>query len=313
VYGLTGSGPLQPTLPASLANVLLLHAWFPWPSYFFSLNNVSWTLSVEVFFYATFPILMIRIGRRWPFWLVLSLAAGYAMAGIGSHYPIEALEPDAATADSFVNINPLARWFEFVVGICGAVAWRRIEPRLRLGSISSTALEAFALVVVVLVAYYSNSMAGSLARNPAQFLWLARGPVAAPAFALLIAVMAIGRGNFSRLLAHAFPVRLGEISYALYLIHYPILKLAWIKFPDAASGPGLVLLLVLLVSSSQLLWQCVETPARRAMTGRFPMAPSSTSARLPPASERATLAAAATASLASLALLSIGQWLFAAG
>lgn len=313
VWAWTGSGPIRSTLPAALANLGLLHAWFPWPSYYFSLNNVSWTLSVEAFFYASFPIVAIRIGRRWPFWLALSLAAGLAMTEIAARYPVEASSLDSPTIDSFVNINPLARWFEFVVGICSAVAWRRISAGLAPGRMSGTAIDCSALVVVALFAYYSAGIAGSLSQNPAQFLWLARGPVAAPAFALLIAVMASHRGAPSRLLAHPVLVRLGEISYALYLIHYPILKLAWTKFPDAASGPGLILLFVLLLSVSHLLWQCVEAPARRAMTRRFPMASSAPSAPLFPKAERKTLAACAALSALSLGILLTMQQIMGAG
>ncbi len=44
---------------------LLLHAWAPLTHVFFSFNAVSCSISVELAFYATFPILIVRFNRNW--------------------------------------------------------------------------------------------------------------------------------------------------------------------------------------------------------------------------------------------------------
>lgn len=41
-------------------NSLLLQSWVPDPQTYFSFNGVSWSLSVEIFFYALFPALILR-------------------------------------------------------------------------------------------------------------------------------------------------------------------------------------------------------------------------------------------------------------
>jgi peptidoglycan/LPS O-acetylase OafA/YrhL len=84
-------------------------------------------------------------------------------------------------------------------------------------------------------------------------------------------------------------VRLGETSYALYLIHFPLLRLAYEKYPDASSGLGLLLLLAQFMLASHLLWQCVESPARRPLTRLFPPSEGRSNLPLFPASERKTL------------------------
>lgn len=57
-----------------------------------------------------------------------------------------------------------------------------------------------------------------------------------PWFALLILVFARGTGNLSRLLSHPLCVRLGEISFAFYLVHFTVLR----AFAELVTWNGLV-------------------------------------------------------------------------
>ncbi|MFY9477848.1 MAG: acyltransferase [Aquabacterium sp.] len=43
-----------------MSNLSLTQAYFPMPEYYFSLNVVSWSLSCEIFFYATAALLFVR-------------------------------------------------------------------------------------------------------------------------------------------------------------------------------------------------------------------------------------------------------------
>jgi peptidoglycan/LPS O-acetylase OafA/YrhL len=96
-------------------------------------------------------------------------------------------------------------------------------------------------------------------------VWAAVLPPWLIAFPLLIVVMALRRGLVSRLLSVRAMVLLGEISYALYLVHYAVM-LGFVygrpyapRVPDAAAY-GLFWLVILLASWA--LWRWVEWPAR---------------------------------------------------
>lgn len=40
------------------ANAILLHSWVPYADWFYSYNFVSWSISTELAFYVTFPVLL---------------------------------------------------------------------------------------------------------------------------------------------------------------------------------------------------------------------------------------------------------------
>src|SRR5207244_9434493 len=51
------------TAVAPVANLFLVHAWFPSPKIFISINSPSWSLCVELLFYVLFPF-FIKLVRR---------------------------------------------------------------------------------------------------------------------------------------------------------------------------------------------------------------------------------------------------------
>lgn len=48
----------QPSAGAALANLAVVHSWFPDPRVYFSANAPSWSLSCEAAFYASLPLLL---------------------------------------------------------------------------------------------------------------------------------------------------------------------------------------------------------------------------------------------------------------
>jgi peptidoglycan/LPS O-acetylase OafA/YrhL len=101
-----------------LVNLLLLQAWVPHKDWTTAFNGVSWTLSVEFFFYALFPLIVAFWARRWQVIVavqaaivVLFLIASHALALPASgDYPGPGLQ-------SALFFNPLVRMLEFSAGV----------------------------------------------------------------------------------------------------------------------------------------------------------------------------------------------------
>lgn len=243
-----------PQMPSSTAaavpaNLALLHAWVPFPDAYFSFNPVSWSISTELGLYLLFPLLIRNWRSTWLPKLVLSVLLFGALQYLARWLQLPQFQFGQRGADfnGLVDVNPLANVLPFVLGMVGCSAWRYLEPRLRPGVLAGTVLEIAALMLT----------AWSLC-PPESLWWLA-------AFPLLIVVMALRRGLLSRLLSVRAMVLLGEISYALYLVHYGImLGFAYVR-PDVPGIPdpavyGLFWLVSL--AASWALWRWVEWPAR---------------------------------------------------
>jgi peptidoglycan/LPS O-acetylase OafA/YrhL len=250
--------------PVSLpANIFLLHAWLPFYGSIFSFNGVSWSLSVEAFFYVCFPFLCARLNRRGP----ASLLAGSFALGLGIVTLATFVLPlNAALVGGF---NPACRLFEFVLGLSTCFFWLRGE-RVAFYSVAWSGWEALTLVCAVVIAAGEPSVSNLLGLRQPTWRWFAT-ELSAATFAVLIWVFAHQRGKFSAWLS-ARPLRwLGEISFALYMTHQVIgRRMGMESFGYGAHAIRdffLYLAVTMLVSAT--LYHGVEGPARRLILARF--------------------------------------------
>jgi peptidoglycan/LPS O-acetylase OafA/YrhL len=104
------------------ANLLLIQSAIPIPAYYFPLNAVLWSASVEVLFYLSFPALEHRLhamrGRILLF--TLPFAIGLLMIALASYwhflfYSVSAF--NVITGHGLIYISPLSRLKELTVGM----------------------------------------------------------------------------------------------------------------------------------------------------------------------------------------------------
>lgn len=219
----------------------------------------AWSLSVEAFFYAAFPVLALLLARLRTRWLVLGwwLLWVTALAGAraiiasncgGSYQPIQ--------CGDIVGTLPISRLPEFLLGITvGIVFLRRREAcaivmRLPLG----VCLLLAALLLAV--AYVHQDIFA------VQITY-------APCWALLLMAGALGRGWAARMLASRPAVALGEASYSLYLLHWPIwywlTRLTGMSFSEPAQASSILLCAAyasLCIAASLISMRWLEKPAR---------------------------------------------------
>jgi peptidoglycan/LPS O-acetylase OafA/YrhL len=252
VLGITGLAAVDTELPGAAFSFLLLQSWHPSGDVHFAVNSVSWSISSEMFFYATFPFLLplvTLIPTRARVAVCGAVAAAIVLAAVLT----EAFVPGRAMW--LLYIFPPARLGEFLLGI--VVALLVIDGRwpdigLRAAAIfSAVAWLSLPLVPVAL-----------------HFVGVTVVP-----FAFLIAAVARrdaeGSGTWLR---HRALVRLGVWSYAFYLVHELVLRTADHHLPLAALAPPAALaaaavLLVAAVAASAALFATVERPVERRVRG----------------------------------------------
>ncbi|MCU1601405.1 MAG: hypothetical protein JWO22_2114 [Frankiales bacterium] len=231
---------------AVTSNLLLLQAWDPRDHVHYSLNTPSWSLSVEAFFYAVWPLAVVLARRRWGLFAALAVGVFGVEAGVAAW-----LANDGYAHAAAAYVNPLLRLGEFLLGMAMAVAAQRGRgPRVPV---------PVALVAVLVSLLAARSLLGFPVTDYALV----------PSYALLIwsaakADLAGGRS----LLAHPWLVYAGKVSFCFYLLHYLVLTAvgkAHVGLPPA------LLALVALVVTAVIAAGCmhaIEQPMQRRITHR---------------------------------------------
>jgi peptidoglycan/LPS O-acetylase OafA/YrhL len=245
--------------------LLLLHAWVPLETIFFSFNPPSWSISTEAFFYLLFPFLIWHWSRTWHWKLALiaclagvMMATGYVI-GAPFHGP-----PDRVTLDGLIYISPFARVTEFILGMCAALIFARMPP---VSARTATLLELAALAFVVwmisfgIVWFYIGAPKQLFGPPIAFFL---QRTWCAPAFALLIVAVALQTGLIARLLSFSPLIVLGEISYVVYLVHQTVIYVIEKSLPSRVPAwLSFIVFLAATLALSWTIWRYVEMPCRK--------------------------------------------------
>lgn len=251
LFGLGLDGLEDPGRTAAIiANLFLLHAFVPLNDVALSLNPVSWSLSAEMFFYALLPALVVSARARWAAILLPPLAA---VVWWGADGPATV----AGTWPEMPFLFPPLRLTEFALGVVLARNVGSLDRWLRdLGPGATTAVEV-ATVALAVAAFAVPRLSAPDFANLLQ----------APAFVLLVGVIASGRGAVSAALGRSRALEtLGRASYALYLCHFLVLQGLALAAPDLFARPAMAVpAMVLAVLVSLAAWRLVEEPARRGI------------------------------------------------
>ena len=262
----------------ALSVLSLTQAWMP--RYALVWNAPSWSLSVEAFFYALFPLLAIAILMLPRRRLGLAMAAAW-LATLMAPAVYLLVRPDGAVYPQY-NVSdlywldamrylPIAHLSEFVMGLLGA-RWL-LDRRMRgqsAGQDVTWPVIGLAVLATALVMFAADPL----------YPFLHDG-LLAPLFIGIILLLADGRGRLVRLLSHPMLVLFGEASYALYLLHVPVGdwlsivgKHVGLTLNPGASAGAFALYVPLVVAVSVLTLRYVEEPARRAIReGRLAVLP----------------------------------------
>ncbi|MFF5138951.1 acyltransferase family protein [Streptomyces sp. NPDC013157] len=197
---------------SAIPNLFLIHPWFPPMDITFSMDFVSWSMACEVVFYLCFPLLYKLVGRIRPqrlWWWAAGLAAAMWVVPF-----VAELLPDRpmfytipARHVWFIQMFPPVRALDFVLGMVMACIVLE-EKWIRLGLYPALGL------------LFCGYLLASNVPEPWSFVAATGAPIALVVAAAATADM---KGLSSPFRSRPV-VRLGELSFAFYLVHWQILN-----------------------------------------------------------------------------------------
>ncbi|HWW96448.1 MAG TPA: acyltransferase [Edaphobacter sp.] len=244
---------LTKTAEIFAANAVMVQGWYT--SRLLRINVPTWSLCGEVFFYLCFPLLGVLLWklhglRLWMTALALYAGGQLLVWGSRPHLSLEmALSLPPLHLSTFALGILLARWQTLQNARKNKAAVRVWQANIILAlSVGGVLLSVPLIPFFSIPAPYNN---GLLAPLFAGFIW----------------ALTVTPTPLSRWLCGRWPVALGNSSYALYLIHTPILTL--FRHLQWANEIFYPVYLALCVGLSLLSFHYFETPARLWLLERF--------------------------------------------
>jgi peptidoglycan/LPS O-acetylase OafA/YrhL len=247
-----------------IASVFLLQTWFPQVVPNLPGNPVTWTLSVELLFYALFPLFIgrLRLMRTRTLGLLTfaGLAGMWVVNVLADHY--------LDHHDAFwVMRHPIVYLPQFLIGVTFAIALRR-GHRVPLRPTAAVLL----ILAYTVVYTRADDWAGKFVAH--QMECTVRPVVAVLSVLLIAACVQNEAAGRSRLLTKRYLILLGASSYAFYLVHQTVNQAIRLYWPDKAdSNEAIVYLMGTFLISQALAWllyRYIEEPTQKWWSKRGP-------------------------------------------
>lgn len=193
-----------------ILQALSLHAWFPGKS--LEINFPSWSIAVEVFFYLLFPFILMLLKRLGNSKAIIFIILFWIVSAV-QHYIFSThlFVPDNAKVAQFILYFPLWHLNTFLMGILCA---KYILFKTQKNQTDYLVSRLFYLIGIAgfLVILGTNNFIKPFTHNGLM----------APFFFMIVAGIATDKSLLTKFLGNKFFILLGDSSYALYLLQWPV-------------------------------------------------------------------------------------------
>lgn len=238
-------------------NLILLQSWIPGKA--ISFNAPGWSISVEFFFYFLFPLLLTKVYSKINkkkvfifvllFWIISQIIFNYFF--YSNFY-----QPEPSKMHDFFFYFPLMHLSTFLLGNVLGLYFLKISPEKYKNYDFGVIIIFFVIIFFMKYhfgTYYHNGLLSFL-------------------FVPFILLMSLNTGKITQLLNHKSFVYLGEISYGLYILQYPVILwtksvLKFLKFENSLIV--ICICLCVLTLAASLSYTFFETPVRNKIKKLF--------------------------------------------
>jgi peptidoglycan/LPS O-acetylase OafA/YrhL len=190
-------------------NLFMIQAWFP--SKVLSFNSPGWSLSVELLFYIIFPFFLNSIYKKINKKKVLLLVVLLWVASqlVLNIFLLLDKSYEVFISKEFMIYNPLMHINGFLVGnVAGLYFLKELKDKKRNLDFSIVAI----IMVIVLILKFPLGL---------NF----HNGLLAIFFIPLLILLSLNNGLITKVFKNKFCVFLGEISFGIYILQYPIFSL----------------------------------------------------------------------------------------
>ena len=233
-------------------NFFLLQSYIPIQEFYFSINNPSWSISTEFFFYLAFPFL-VSLLHRFPISRFLPLLAIPIIIFIEPHIDLD-------YEKGIFYIHPLVRTIDFFIGIILYNQYRRFNYLLKNISFRQGSLLEISASFVLIIFFSLHEFVPRMFRYGIYY-WLP--------MSLIIVFFSVEKGILSRILQHRMLIYLGEISFSFYMLHMIIIKYGNLWFPELNDFVKIGLYLIVSLGLSILTFEYFEKPINRWIKNKY--------------------------------------------
>ena len=261
-----GDASWKSKVASGIAHVEMLHVLIP--RFATSWNVPDWCVSVEMWFYLAFPVLVAwLLGKRLR--VAVGIAAGAWLVTLALSIGYTVRQPDGFRADEssvgawleILKYTPYTRWPEFVFGSALGVAWLRL-PVERRGQRWATPLLLASTITIAAILLHSDRIPYTVLHNGALL----------PLYGVLAWSLMLGRGPFHRVLSARPLTALGDSSYVLYVLQVPLMQ--WMTLVtgnrfDSLSASFTAVALPIVIGVAVAVHFTIETPMQRWLKPRL--------------------------------------------
>ena len=228
-----------------------VQAWIPGEA--LTLNTPGWSLSVEFFFYLSFPFLLNNLYNRFRYQQIIILVLFvWVITQIFLHWFVSSkfYHGFPSSSHEFIYYFPLMHLNEFLLGnMAGLLFINKLMDKKR------NYKWGILLIIAAIVILFKYPMGLIFHDGMLSFLLIP-----------LILLISLNQGFVTDFFSKKSFVFLGEISYGIYILQLPVFK--WINFLFTKyhiANPLIIFygfVIILLLLSAISFW-CIETPLRK--------------------------------------------------